>query len=396
MIDNDTGGVKAMVGGNDFVKEPFNLATNGHRQPGSSFKPFTLITAFENGFGPGSTFTSEPKEYPVPNGGGEVFKVANYDDLYYGTSDLTTATIHSDNSIFAELGQGPQGLGRKGPQKVGETAVRMGIDAGSFDTNQAMILGGIDPGVTPLEMAYAYSTIARDGLRIGGELDSISGPNEDLEDLGPVAIREVVKPDGSTLDGGKEEDLKTIRAIPENVAQTTKDILRQNVLSGTGEQAQTGGFAWGKTGTTDNNGDAWFCGGSDHFTACVWVGHAQTNTPMQTEYGGSPVDGGTFPAIIWSQVIEACEAIRDEREAEAEAEEDDEDGEDGESSSGDSDDTYVPPSSSGSGSSGGGSSGGSSGGGGSSGSPAPAPAAPAPAPAPSGGGAPSGTGGTGL
>ena len=271
----------------------------------------------------------------------------------------------------------------------------MGIDAGSFDTNQAMILGGIDPGVTPLEMAYAYSTIARDGLRIGGELDSISGPNEDLEDLGPVAIREVVKPDGSTLDGGKDEDLKTIRAIPENVAQTTKDILRQNVLSGTGEQAQTGGFAWGKTGTTDNNGDAWFCGGSDHFTACVWVGHAQTNTPMETEYGGNPVDGGTFPAIIWSQVIEACEAIRDEREAEAEAEEDDEDG--GTERQQRRQRRHLRPavqlrlvvlrrrSSSGG-----------SGGGGSSGSPAPAPAAPAPAPAPSGGGAPSGTGGTGL
>ena len=81
-----------------------------------------------------------------------------------------------------------------------------------------MILGGIDPGVTPLEMAYAYSTISRDGLRIGGELDSIPGPNKTLEDLGPVAIREVVKPDGSTLDGGKDEDLKTLRAIPENVA----------------------------------------------------------------------------------------------------------------------------------------------------------------------------------
>ena len=118
-----------------------------------------------------------------------------------------------------------------------------------------------------------------------------------------------------------------MRAIPENVAQTTKDILRQNVrLGGTGEQAQTGGDAWGKTGTTDNNGDAWFCGGTDHFTACVWVGHAQTNTPMETEYGGEPVDGGTFPAIIWSQVMQACEAICDPARGRGEAEEDDDDG----------------------------------------------------------------------
>jgi len=384
VIDNDTGGVKAMVGGNDFTKEPFNLATNGHRQPGSSFKPFTLITAFENGFGPGSVFESRAREYPVFNGGpDEVFEVSNYDDLYYGSSDLTSATLHSDNSIFAELGQGETGLGRKGPQKIGQTAVRMGIAADSFDTNQAMILGGIDPGVTPLEMAYAYSTISRGGLRIGGELDSIAGPNESLEDLGPVAIREVVKPDGSTLDGGKDQELKTLRAIPENVADTTKDILRQNVLSGTGNLAQTGDFAWGKTGTTDNNGDAWFCGGSTNFTACVWVGHAQTNTPMTTEYGGQPVDGGTFPAIIWSQVMQAVESIRASRDT---GEED---------VSGETGETGVPPTSSGSSSGGSTDSGGSTGGG-STGEAAPAPAAPAPAPAPSGGGAPGGTGGTGL
>ena len=95
VIDNDTGGVKAMVGGNDFEKEPFNLATNGHRQPGSSFKPFTLITAFENGFGPGSTFELRAAGvHRCPNSGGknEVFEVNNYDDLYYGASDLTTAT----------------------------------------------------------------------------------------------------------------------------------------------------------------------------------------------------------------------------------------------------------------------------------------------------------------
>ena len=89
-----------------------------------------------------------------------------------------------------------------------------------------------------------------------------------------------------------------------------------NVVSGTGEKAQTGSDdAWGKTGTTDNNGDAWFCGGTEHLTACVWVGHAQSNEPMETEYGGQPVDGGTFPAIIWSQVMQACEAIYDQRAA---------------------------------------------------------------------------------
>ncbi len=388
VIDNRTGGVKAMVGGNDFEKEPFNLATNGHRQPGSSFKPFTLVTAFQNGFGPGSTFGSYPREFPVPGSKGEVFEVENYDDTYYGTSDLATATVHSDNSIFAELGFGPQGMGRKGPQKVGEMAERMGIDGKSFDTNPAMILGGIDPGVTPLEMAYAYSAIARDGLRVGGELDSSPGPNESLRDLAPTGISEVKLPDGESLDGGKDYNQKEMRAIPEAVADTTRTILRANVVGGTGELAQTGSDdAWGKTGTTDNNGDAWFCGGTTNFTACVWVGHAQTNTPMETEYNGGPVDGGTFPALIWSQVMQACEEIFSQNEKEDGDDDGEDDGDDESSSS--SGGGYVPQTSSGSSSSPSGSSGGGGGGGGA-GNSAPAPSAPA-APAPTGG-----TGGTGL
>ncbi|MBM3668313.1 MAG: hypothetical protein FJW90_12765, partial [Actinobacteria bacterium] len=366
VIDNETGGVKAMVGGNDYAERPFNLATNGHRQPGSSFKPFTLITAFENGFGPGSTFASEKRVFTVPNSGGkEFFEVNNYDDIYYGTSDLVSATLHSDNSIYAELGFGDQGLGRGGPDKIGRTAARMGIDPMSFDrkpatpkpdANPAMILGGIDPGVTPLEMAYAYSTISRGGVRVGGELDSIPGSNDDLQDLGPTAISEVVLPDGKTLDGGKEYNQKELRAISEPVADSVKSILRSNVVSGTGERAQTGSDdAWGKTGTTDNNGDAWFCGGSEHFTACVWVGHFDTNTPMETEFGGLPVDGGTFPALIWSQVIQAVESIYDQRAA----------GEDDDGVSGSTGGTggYVPSTGSG-GSGGGGSGGGGSGGGG--------------------------------
>jgi penicillin-binding protein 1A len=185
-----------------------------------------------------------------------------------------------------------------------------------------------------------------------------------------------------------------MRAIPESVASSVRSILHSNVLGGTGELAQFGDpEEWGKTGTTENNGDAWFCGGSTHLTACVWVGHAQTNTPMQTEYNGGPVDGGTFPAYIWGQIMEACEAIYEERLAEEESGEDEEGADDS--------DIVVPPSSSssdyggGSGSSGGGGGSGSTGGGGGgSGQSAPPPAAPAPAPAapaPTGG-----TGGTGL
>ena len=90
------------------------------------------------------------------------------------------------------------------------------------------------------------------------------------------------------------------------------------VTSGTGVQANIGDpYQWGKTGTTENNGDAWFCGATEEVTACVWVGYADTTTPMLTEFAGGPVDGGTFPALIWAGVISAWEDIRADRAAEA-------------------------------------------------------------------------------
>ena len=82
------------------------------------------------------------------------------------------------------------------------------------------------------------------------------------------------------------------------------------VSSGTGENAQTGEPTWGKTGTTDDNGDAWFCGATEEITACVWVGHADTVEPMKTEFGGQPVDGGTFPALIFADVVNAYDDAR--------------------------------------------------------------------------------------
>jgi penicillin-binding protein 1A len=87
------------------------------------------------------------------------------------------------------------------------------------------------------------------------------------------------------------------------------DLLENVVSGGTGESAATGDFAWGKTGTTDDNGDAWFCGGTEDITACVWVGYADSYTPMKTEFAGGPVDGGTYPALIWHDIVTAYESI---------------------------------------------------------------------------------------
>ena len=402
VLDNETGGVKAMVGGNDYQNHPFNLATNGHRQPGSSFKPFTLATALSQGISPSTTYASNEKIFKVPHSKNEYFDVHNYSDTYYGSSSLETCTIHSDNSCYAELALGrtlrcTSGCGgspavRGGTKRIAHTAHEMGIDT-KFSTNPSMVLGAIDPGVSPLEMAHAYQTIAADGERVGGNLDSSPGPNDTPYQLAPVAIDKVTDPGGDTL---AEDKPRKIRVLSSGVASTMRNILHENVLAGTGVLAQSAGNnAWGKTGTTENNGDAWFCGGTDHFTACVWVGHADTNTPMTTDYNGGPVDGGTFPAYIWGQIMSAVESIYRENKA-AENNK----GDSGNSSTTDSSSSsYSSPSSSSSSSSsssGGGGGGGDTGGGGGGG-----PTAAPPPSAPSGGGGGTGgtaggTGGTGL
>jgi penicillin-binding protein 1A len=125
--------------------------------------------------------------------------------------------------------------------------------------------------------------------------------------------------------------------IPSGVAEEAKSILETVVSSGTGTHANIGApEQWGKTGTTEENGDAWFCGGALEVTACVWVGYADTTTPMTTLYNGGPVMGGTFPALIWASVVSAWEEIKAEEAAEAK------EGKAGSGSSQGSGSTYTP------------------------------------------------------
>jgi penicillin-binding protein 1A len=327
VLDNETGGVLAMVGGFDYQKEPFNLATNGHRQPGSAFKPFTLVTALEQGRSTSEVFTSAPQEIPfevrVPDKGGgtkvanDLFEVQNYEDQYLGSASLATATQYSDNSVFSQLGT------QVGPENVAETANMMGvqtdlsttdgseysIDGSDFAPyNPALILGGLETGVTPLEMTYAFSTLGRGGVRMGGTMDSKLG-----KELGPVGIKKVENSDDEVVEDktgeSGENEPQTEQVISKPSADTAVATLENVVSGGTGEAAATGDFAWGKTGTTDDNGDAWFCGGTEDITACVWVGHRDGVVPMETEYAGGPVDGGTYPADIWHDIVVAYESI---------------------------------------------------------------------------------------
>ncbi len=286
-IENKTGEVKAMVGGEGFDKAPFNLATNGHRQPGSAFKPFTLIAALNKGVSPDATFTSKKKVL------GSDFVVNNYEDSYAGTATLRSATTTSDNSVYAELGL------QVGTKRIARLARRMGVRT-PVSTNKAMTLGGLEQGLTPLELAYSYSTIANRGVRVSG---SLAGQHD-----GPVGVERVV---GSDV----EEKNKRVRkrVFSPAVGEQAREMLAEVVSGGTGKAASIGEFAAGKTGTTENYGDAWFVGFNDELTVAVWVGYANKLKQMKTEYSGGPVAGGTFPAEIWHDFMTDWIRIRDER-----------------------------------------------------------------------------------
>jgi penicillin-binding protein 1A len=305
-IKNSTGEVRAMVGGSDFNARPFNLATNGHRQPGSAFKPFILARALDDGIDPNSTWTSAPQQIPFEGKKGpELFKVSNYEDSYLGAASLWSATATSDNSVFAQLGM------KVKPKRVAGLAQRMGIRT-KLSTNPSMLLGGLTEGVTPLEMAYAYSTLANDGVRVSGDLTP--------GDKGPVAIQSVEE-DGKVTENHKIEE----RVLPAKVAQLEKDMLGLVVSSGTGKAAQVGDeFIWGKTGTTENYGDAWFVGGNDDLTVAIWVGYADKLQPMEYEHAGGPVAGGTYPAEIFHDFMTSWLEMREQRRLERGANKDDE------------------------------------------------------------------------
>jgi penicillin-binding protein 1A len=285
-IENSTGEVRAMVGGRNYDESPFNLATEGERQPGSSFKAFDLAAALEDGISPGSTWASKEKVFVVPSPRGpEKFVVHNDEGAYTGSSTLTNATAYSDNSIYAEVGL------KVGTHRIARLAHKMGITT-PLSTNPAMTIGGLSVGVTPLDMAHAYETIAHGGERVSGTMGKAGAP---------VGIQEV-EANGHPLPDGARHDTNTVvtkRILPPEIAATETSVLETVLQYGTAKAAALGEFAAGKTGTTSNYGDAWFVGWNHKYTVAVWVGYPNGLVPMTTNFNGGPVLGGTFPALIW-------------------------------------------------------------------------------------------------
>ena len=300
-LDNKSGEVRAMVGGDDYNETPFNLATQGQRQPGSAIKPFILAEALRQGVSPNSVWASHKMTFDVPKSK-EVFTVNNYEDAYSGSTTLARATTFSDNSVFAQVGI------KIGTRKIARLAERMGIRT-PVSHNWAMTLGGLREGVTPLDMAHAYETFASGGNLVYGTLSPGAGNGRGDPAPGPVGITRISRgEDPIKLPSGERavNRRRERRVLDEGVTDQVSSLLQGVVKVGTGTRAQVGDtMIAGKTGTTEGYGDAWFVGWTEKYTIAVWVGYPNEFKAMETEFQGQPVAGGTFPAGIFKTFTES-------------------------------------------------------------------------------------------
>ena len=285
-MEPSTGNVVAMVGGN-YRESQFNLAVQGERQPGSAFKPVVLAAALERGISPATRLESKPLLIPFD---GKVYPVSNYDDAYLGDVDLETATIHSDNAVYVQLTE------IVGPQGVARMARRLGV---ASPMHPFLSIGLGAQAVNPLELARAYTAFANGGFRIDAEL---RGKGIRPLERAPRAIDVVrdVNEKQAARNFGRPR-----RVISERSAAWVTRLLRQVVDEGTGVRAGLPNWTLaGKTGTTENYGDAWFVGYSPDLVVAVWVGYPTRLRPMLTEFHGEAVAGGTYPALIFKSFME--------------------------------------------------------------------------------------------
>jgi penicillin-binding protein 1A len=276
-IDPRDGRVLAMYGGSSFRESQFNLAVQGERQPGSSFKPFVLATALNQGISPQTTFTSAPQLISL---GDKLWSVHNYEGAYLGRIDLNDATTHSDNAVYAQL------TALVGPKNVAAMAHRLGVTS---PLNSYLGIGLGVEAVNPLEMARAFSSFANGGKRVDGRI------------LGnrPRAVLEIEHDNETEVNAPVQQEV-----LPANTNAMVTSMLEDVVESGTGIRAGLDDRpAAGKTGTTENYGDAWFVGYTPQLAVAVWVGYPNKLIPMTNQFQGGPVAGGTFPALIWKTFV---------------------------------------------------------------------------------------------
>jgi penicillin-binding protein 1A len=283
VMDPHTGAIRAMVGDARHLGRAklgrFNLATQAHRQTGSAFKTFTLAAAMEDRislsstwYGPSTVEIKDPRcqTYDPETNQDENWSPVNAGDSGVGSMTLKSATAFSVNTIYAQL------VTQVNPADVAEIATRMGVRS-ELDPVCSITLGAED--VTVLDMTTAYATLAARGLR----------PR-------PKTVSRVEDAHGNVV---FRADNRGVRALLENDADLVTYALQGVVEGGTGYRAAIGRPVAGKTGSADENTNAWFCGYIPQLVACVWVGYPQGNVPLLNIAGFPAVYGGTIPAAIW-------------------------------------------------------------------------------------------------
>jgi penicillin-binding protein 1A len=278
-INPANGEIEAMAESESYETSQYNLAADGHRQPGSTFKAIDLADALSRGIDPNSTYYESHTLTPGWLPGYPTYEVKTFEGTSLSKSiNLVNATLTSDNTVYAQL------AADLGEETVTKMAYKMGVTT-PLSSYPAEALGGLTLGVTPLEMADVYATLADGGLR-----------NK------PIAITKVVFPGGHVDSSwGKPHRVKV---LSNGITAEETSILKQNVESGTATRSAIDCPTAAKTGTTSELVDAWLDGYTPHYSTVVWMGYPTKRVSM-TDVHGEPQQGGYLPAEIWHAYMSA-------------------------------------------------------------------------------------------
>ena len=265
-IDPDTGAIRALVGGFDFNRNKFNHVTQAWRQPGSSFKPFIYSAALEKGYTPATIVEDAPLSFSSEETGNKDWTPQNYDANFDGPIRLRQALAKSKNMVAIRV------LDRIGPNYAQDYITRFGFAAKNHPAYLTMALGA--GSATPMQMASAYAVFANGGYRVK-----------------PYLITKIVDHNGKIISQSKFATAKVDapRVIDARNAFIMNSMMQDVVRYGTAAKAsQIGrGDLAGKTGTTNDNYDAWFTGYSPKLVAVTWVGFDKPRRLGRNETGGS-------------------------------------------------------------------------------------------------------------
>jgi penicillin-binding protein 1A len=271
-LNPQNGNIEAMAESASYSQSQYNLAADGHRQPGSTWKAIDLADALSRGIDPNTTIYNSHTLAPGWLPGYPTYEVKTFGGESNGAINLVSATLKSDNTVYAQL------AADLGEDTVTQMAYKMGVTT-HLSSFPAEALGGLTLGVTPLEMAVVYSTLANGGWRTS-----------------PIAITKVTFPDGR-VDTNWGKPHRT-RALSQPITGVVTSILHKNVLGGTAVRSAINCPTAAKTGTTSELIDAWLDGYNSRYATVVWMGYPNKRVSM-TSVHGEAQQGGALPAQIW-------------------------------------------------------------------------------------------------